>query len=358
MASRRNTLFLAALLTATFGLAALAQAASAGVTVVRPDGTGVEVDLASLAPDVNETYGSSNVSGVSLRALLVAAGAETVYRSVKLVTSGGAVTQTKLQIESGQRPPVLYTSGGQIWFVYGSAAPQQVTGALTQSQSSDDGPIAKATVSRKKLKLRQPATFTAAVSNAAAGEEFTYTWWFDDGTTAVGKMVKHDFKKRGLHKASLTVRPVGATDTATNVYAAVTVQVGAATKSKKKREGSGTNDAAGAPVTGSADGRSGGGDSAGAERSARPKQKKRKRPEPAQQSALTEVEGQLLSAEPQSTQPPVAARSGQQTAQADQGSGGITTEQAAGASALLLLGYGALLEMGLLKKFRPSMLRN
>jgi PKD repeat protein len=357
LVSRRNGIFLTALLAATLAFAALAQAAAAAsVTVELPSGQSKVVELSSLTPDVNETYGNSHVSGFSLRALLVAADAETVYRSVKIVTAGGTVSQTKLQIESGQRPPVLYESGGEVWFVYGSAAPQLVTGSISQSQSSADGPVAKAKASRSKAKVRQSISYTASVSNAAAGEQFTYTWWFDDNTTATGKTVRHKFKTRGLHKASLTVTPVGATDSSTNAYAAVTVQVGAATKSKKKRAGSGTNDASGAPATGSADGASGSGDAASAQ-SETPK-KKRKQPAAKQAEELSQIEGQLLSPENQASQPTTAARSGQQAQQAEQNSVGVTTEQAAGASALLLLGYGALLEMGVLRKFRPRMLSN
>jgi PKD repeat protein len=358
LASRRNTLFLTVLLTALLSVVAFAQAASAAsVTVVQPSGAKTEVDLSTLTPDVNETYGDSRVSGVSLRALLIAANADSVYRSVRIPTSGGTITQTKTQIEASQRPPAVYESGGQVWFVYGSGPRQQVVGEITQSQSSDDGPVAKAKASRSKAKVRQSISYTASVSNAADGEQFTYIWRFDDGTTKTGKNVKHSFKTRGAHRALLIARPVGASDSSTDATTAVVVQIGARVKSDKDRDGSGTNDSANAPTTGSADGRSGnGGDGTNAEQPAEPK-KKRKPAEAQQPEELTQVEGQLLSPETTTPQPTVAARSGQQTQQADQGTG-ITTEQAAGASALLLLGYGALLELGVLKKFRPRMLRN
>ncbi|MFT4049865.1 MAG: PKD domain-containing protein [Solirubrobacterales bacterium] len=356
----------ASLLAATF-----AQAASAAtVTVVPNTGPATSFDLADLTGsfDVHSNFmirksKSSSVNqlfdGISIRSLLDLAGAD-AYTRVDITTASGAVRLTRAQVEDTAHPlPSIYQAGALAGFIrpsYSSTdfnAADMISGdaiTIKQSISSTDGPLAKATASKTTVKVKQSVSFTASVSNAASGEQFAYTWTFDDGNTATGESPKHTFKKRGTYRVLLTATPKAGGSPA---YGVVKIQVGAAAKSKKKQTGGGTNESAGAPATGAADGDSGDGDQAATDGGTKTTKKKKKKAKTTTPSDLERVSGELMaSSEPivvqQST---LAARSGQQTVPQAKGLG-ITTDQAAGLAALLLLAGGALLEFNIPQNFR------
>jgi len=82
-------------------------------------------------------------------------------------------------------------------------------------------PVAAATATPVVVDSGQVVTFDGRASDADPGENPTYHWAFDDGTSAVGPTAQHAFTTAGTHAATLTVTdPAGVTDSAQ-----VTVQV-------------------------------------------------------------------------------------------------------------------------------------
>lgn len=329
MISRSESLSrtLVGLIAAAAALLAFAPGAlAADVTIVSTNGQSKTFDLGALAGEfdvsadyeVRSTRGvtTQRVNGISIRRLIELADADPVYRNVDI----GSVRMTRTQIEGAGAVPAIYPTGGQAGFIRTSYGPGDrnagdlfSTGSITIKQaqvSTDDGPIATAEASKRTVKAKQPVSFKASVSNAAAGEQFTYQWSFNDGSTASGESVKHSFKKRGTYRVLLTVKSAGSPS---SIPAAVLmVQVGAPVKSKKKRTGTGTNDSAGAPLTGASDGDAGSGEQADTGAAKKPKKKKQREPEPKPGEELEVVSGELMSAAaPIAAPSTLAARSGQ-----------------------------------------------
>ncbi len=341
-------------------------ASAADVTVVFPRGGGSKtVSVGSLKSrfDINQEYAlvsasgqikSTPITGISLRSLLEATGADPTYSAVTIARPGGVVRISRAQIEAGGLTPVIYEEGGLATFVRPSysardANAQDVISAspLVITQVDDANYGLKATVTKNKAKAGQALKFAASASGAA-GQKLSYSWNFNDGTTGTGATLTHRFKKRGYYRVLVTVRGEGETKTQSIV---LKVQVGPARKSDKKREGGGNNDAAGAPVSGQAEGTGGNGDTAGSQ-AAQPKGKKRKKSDPPQPDSLQSVTGELLSSEQQiQPQSDLAARSGQKLENV-KGTGGVPTEAAGAAVALGLLGLGAALELGAAGRLR------
>lgn len=345
-------------------LAAPSAAQAADVTVNFARGGGSQtVSLESLSGsfDVNAKYAlvgpsgkttTTQIQGISLRALLDAVDADPTYSRVTIARpSGDPVRVTRAQIESSGLGPVLYDDGGRATFVrpsYFSSdenAGDVFSGSpLVVTQIDDSDFALKAKASKTSPKTRESVAFSATATGAA-GQRLTYNWSFNDGTTATGAKVGHSFKKPGYYRVLVTVRGEGESASSASV---LKIQVGKAVKSDKQREGGGTNNSAGAPVSGRADGSSGSGDSAGSADATRSQaQRSKRKSRPQQSSATTQtVTGELLSnAAPSQQQNVLAARSGQQNA--DNGaSGGIPSEAAGAAVALALLGLGVALEMG------------
>lgn len=348
-----------------------AQSASAAdVTVNFPRGGGAKtVSLGSLAGsfDVNNDYllvsssgqtTSKTIRGISLRGLLDAVGADPTYSAVTVTRpGGGSVRISRSQIEAAGLTPVLYEEGALATFVRPAYSAddrnaEDVISAsplvITQVDGTDYG--LKAKVSKSTARTGESLKFTATATGAA-GQKLTYKWIFDDGSTGSGEQVTHKFKKRGYYRVLVSVKGEGETSSVSTV---LRIQIGKAAESKKQREGGGTNDSAGAPVSGRADGNGGNGQSAGsADPLKKSPRKQRRQPEAPSQPELPTVTGQVLTAATQTPQQQnnLAARSGQQ-AKGDSPSGGIPGEAAGAAVALSLLGLGAALEMGALTRLR------
>jgi hypothetical protein len=354
--SWRTVTILASLATALV-LAAPAQAADVTVNFAR-DGGSKTVSLSSLAGsfDVNQDYAligtsgqttTKQISGISLRALLTAVGADPAYSAVTIARpGGGAVRVSRSQIESSGLTPVVYADGGLATFVRPSYfdgdrnALDVVSAApLTITQVDGTDYDLKAKVSKSTAKTGQSLSFSASATGAA-GQKLIFSWNFDDGSSAQGEKVNHRFKRRGYYRVLVSVRGEGETASVSTV---LRVQIGKAVKSKQQREGGGTNDSAGAPLSGGADGAGGAIQAAGAER---PAHKRRSKPVSPSTTAGETVTGELLtSPDPNQPQNDVAARTGQQV-KPNTGNGGISTQAASAAVALGLLALGALLEMG------------
>lgn len=369
MASRSRHLSIA-LLGALLALAAIAPGAlAADVTVVSSNGQSKTFNLESLTGEfdvvtdyvVRQQNGATNtksVSGISVARLLSLADADPAYSKVDI----GNVRMTRTQIEGAGAVPALYLEGGQAAFIRTSYGPTDANAGdlfagasiiVKQAPvSADDGPIATASATPKAVKAKKQVTFTAKITNAAAGQQFTYRWNFDDGTSATGESVKHSFKKRGTYRVLLTATPEGETVSAPS---AVVVQVGAPVKSKKKRTGTGTNDSAAAPLTGAADGDAGNGDQAATDNP--PASKKKKKRDPAEQPAsdLEVVSGELMAASaPLVAQSTLAARSGQEGIKLSNGFE-ISGPAMAAILAVLLLIAGLVAEYRLPQRLRGKL---
>lgn len=362
---------LLAALALTFAAPSLASAADVTVNFARGGGSKtVSLSSVSGAFDVNSAYaliGASGatttrqISGISLRALLDAVGADPTYSAVTIARpEGGAVRISRAQLEAGGLTPVVYDDGGRATFVRPaySATDQNATDVvsgsplvITQVDGTDYD--LKATPASKTVKVGETVKFNATATGAA-GQKLTIKWNFNDGTTGDGEAVAHKFKKRGYYRVLVTVSGEGDSTSNSTV---LKIQVGKAAKSKKQREGGGTNDAAGAPISGQSDGSDGAGDDAGSADAQKPAPKQKKSLVPEPQPALPTVTGELLSAqqaEPEQQQS-LAARSGNPS-KAGGGSAGVPDQAIGAAAALGLLGFGALLELGTAGRLRRRVL--
>ncbi|HWM55353.1 MAG TPA: PKD domain-containing protein [Solirubrobacterales bacterium] len=252
-----------------------ARADVAQVTVVAPGGTQQALSLDALGgqEDVRDrsyvlrsTAGESThaVTGFSLERVLEAAGADPYGFSYLEVQrpAGGAVLLSRHQaLDPGafaEGPPVVYATAAGTGFLRPSSgaedlnatdsfeAPQGITLVLRKGSPLQ----VKAEVSPQQAKPGQPVSFSAVVERAGAGEQLTYSWYFDDGHSAAGASVSHSFARRGSYDVVVGVTTPG--DSA-GASAVVTVQVGAPL-SGPDRKGGGNDRDADAPDHGAATG--------------------------------------------------------------------------------------------------------
>ena len=225
-----------------------ARADAAQATVVSPGGAQQTLSLDALAgsEDVvdrgyvlraGEGESSQVVSGFSLAALIEAAGADPFgfsYLEV-LRPAGGAVLLSRHQaLDPGafaEGPPVVYASAAGTSFLRPSGgaedlnasdsfeAPQGVTIAMRKGSPLQVSAEASTSRTRPGEKVR----FCAAVEGAGAGEELTYSWYFDDGGSAAGASASQAFARRGSYDVVVGVTTPG---DSTGASAVVTVQVG------------------------------------------------------------------------------------------------------------------------------------
>ncbi len=360
-----------------------ARADAAQVTVVAPGGAERTLSLDALAggEDVRdrsyllrsgEGESTVTITGFSLAALLEAADADPFSFSYLEVQrpAGGSVQLSRHQaLDPGafaEGPPVVYATAAGTGFLRPSTGGEDLN-----ASDSFEAPQGITVVLRKgePLRVRAKATplrtlpgklvsFTAVVEQAGAGEQLTFSWYFDDGTArASGAEVAHRFAKRGSYDVVLGVTTPG---NDAGASAVVTIQVGAPLEGPD-RKGGGTNPDAEAPdhgaATGSGDaGAPGAGSGSSAPPApapatpappAEPEQSKTKQPaKPAPAGDL--VEGRLLSSsEPFEPQPPEqqpAARTGNLSE--DGGDGPGLPGAALGLLVTAgLLGCGALIEL-------------
>jgi hypothetical protein len=370
---------LAALVAASALLAApgSAGADAAQVTVVSPGGAQQTLALDALAGQEDVVGGiyalrgpegesSQTVTGFSPAVVLEAAGADPFGFSYLEVQrpAGGAVLLSRHQaLDPGafaDGPPALYATAAGTGFLRPSAGPGDLNAA-----DSFEAPQGVTLVLRKgsPLKVRARASavrtrpgrevsFSAIVEQAGAGEELTYSWYFDDGHSATGAEARHSFAERGSYDVVVGVTTPG---DSTGASAVVTVQVGAPLAGPD-RKGGGTSRRADAPDHGAATGTPGAGTPTPQPAPARShlcpdsgkncerRQKDdRRRTEP---GGGEQISGLLLtSADVSPPEPPAdttAARTGKLS---DGGSGGGLPDTALGVLAALgLLGLGALIE--------------
>ena len=258
--------------------AAAARADSPQATVVSPGGASQTLSLAALGSGdvVDRSYAvrsdageeSRTVSGFSLAALLEAAGADPYAFSYLEVQrpSGGAVLLSRAQALSGggDGPPVVYATAAGTAFLRPSAgaedanaadcfeAPQGVTIVLRKGAALR----LRAEASPRTAQPGEAVEFKAVVERSGAGEDLTYSWYFDDGHSASGPEASHGFAKPGSYDVVVGARASGEEAGASAV---VTIQVGEPAGGPD-RKGGGTSRKANAPDHGAA---SGGGDVAG-----------------------------------------------------------------------------------------------
>jgi hypothetical protein len=356
-----------------------ARADAAQVTVVSPGGTPKTLSLEALAGGEDVTgrayvlrsaggETTQVVTGFSLAALLAAAGADPYGFSYLEVQhpAGEVVRLSNDQALDGQGfengPPVVYATATGTAFLRPSSgpgdlnaidsfeAPQGVTIVLRKGSSL------RVEVEASTLETRpgKPVTFTAEAEGAEAGETITYSWDFDDGSSALGPTTTHKFNRRGSYDVLVGVTTPG---DSTGTTERVTIQVGPP-QAGPDRKGGGKRPDADAPDHGAATGV--GGTATGssttdtpagsrpapaAPSSPQPKAAKPAKPVPAGE----QVSGELLSltapaqAEPQAERP--GARAGNLDSE-DSGGFGLS------GAALGLLITGGLLGAGALTETR------
>ncbi len=332
---------LARLLIATFALAVstlatpaieAARADAARATVVSPGGSQQTLSLDAMAGGedvVGRDYllrsgsgeSSQAVTGFSLAALIEAAGADPFgfsYLEV-LRPAGGSVLLSRDQaLDPGSfddGPPVVYASPAGTSFL----RPSGGSGDLNASDSFE-APQGVTIVLRKGSPLRVTAEastprtrpgktvrFSAAVEGAGAGEDLTYSWYFDDGGSASGAKASHTFTRQGSFDVVVGVTTPG---DSTGSSAVVTVQVGPPLAGPD-RKGGGTRRDREAPDHGAATGTGGsvsGPSGSGPAPTAAPPERQ---PKPSRKTAATSqapagapVSGQLLSAPAAATSEP------------------------------------------------------
>src|SRR5262249_22212847 len=91
------------------------------------------------------------------------------------------------------------SSGSDVWTDLDSA---QITVA---AQPLANPPVAKVTASASAVNINGAITFDAAGSHAADGSLVTYLWNFNDGFTATGAHVTHQFVIQGQGIVALIV---------------------------------------------------------------------------------------------------------------------------------------------------------
>lgn len=346
-----------------------ARADAAQVTVVSPGGAQQTLALAALAgsEDVtNRAYvlrgpegeSTQTVTGFSLAAVLEAAGADPYGFSYLEAQrpAGGAVLLSRHQaLDPGafaDGPPVVYATAVGTGFLRPSSgaedlnasdsfeAPQGVTLVLRKGSPLQ----VRAKASTVRTRPSREISFSAIVEQAGAGEQLTYSWYFDDGHSASGAEVRHSFATRGSYDVVVGVTTPG---DSTGASAVVTVQVGAPLAGPD-RKGGGTNEDAEAPDHGAATGSGNAGVSAPTAASTpQPAPTRDRAPKRGPQPPAGEqVSGLLLTSA--NTSPPrkdaaPAARTGKLSG--EEGGGGLSDTAMGVFAALSLLGAGALIEM-------------
>jgi hypothetical protein len=356
-----------------------ARADDAQVTVVSPGGEQQTLSLGALGSgDVDERAytlrsaegeSSVTVSGFSPAAIIDAAGADPYGFSYLEVQrpGGGSVPLSRDQALDQdafpEGPPVVYATATGTAFLRPSSGPgdfnaidsfevpQGVTVVLRKGSPLQ----VSATASTLRTRPGRPVTFTAIVDRAGAGEQLSYSWYFDDGGSSTGARTRHRFSKRGSYDVVVGVTTPGDD---TGASAVVTVQVGAPIAGPD-RKGGGNDRDADAPDHGAAAGQAGatpsgpaGGSpaAAGTPPATTETTRRKEHPKPQPTPDGQRVSGLLLSdertpAEPAATAP---ARTGQ-LSQKGQGSG-------LPGAALGLLVTAGLLGLGALAELRGGLL--
>ena len=383
------------------GWASEARADAAQVTVVSPGGASQTLALGALAGSediaahpyaLQSAAGESSqaVTGFSLAKILEAAGADPYgfsYLEVQRPAGGSVVLSRHQALDPGafdDGPPAVYTTAAGTGFLRPSTGPEDLNASDSFEAPQGIAVVlrkgtqlrVKAKASAKKVKIGEKVSFSAIVEGDGAGEQLSYSWYFDDGQRAEGASASHDFAKGGSYDVVIGVTMPGDD---TGASAVVTVQVGDPFAGGPNRRGGGSNRTADAPDHGTAGGPSsgsGGATGPGAsvdegpagrapmdtQRGRRPRVQRgmtgRPTPEPARSPAAgDQVEGELLSTSgtvsPEVEKEQAAARTG--NLEGDGGGGGVPTAATGLLAALGLLGAGALIETGRVGRLLAAM---
>lgn len=252
-----------------------ASADAAQVTVVSPGGVQQTLSLEALGggEDVvgrpfvlRSPSGESTqtVSGFSLAKVLEAAGADPYSFSYVEVQrpAGGAVRLSRHQALDAsafaEGPPTVYAAAGGTGFLRPSTGPEDANAAdsflapqgVTLSLRKGLPISVTAKASPLKTKPGKPVSFEAVVTGTGAGEEVSYSWYFDDGGSATSATATHSFRKPGSYDVVVGVTTPGDRTGSSDV---ITIQVGEP-PAGPDRKGGGTNKAAAAPDHGAASG--------------------------------------------------------------------------------------------------------
>ncbi|HEV2727303.1 MAG TPA: PKD domain-containing protein [Solirubrobacterales bacterium] len=375
-----DRLLIAAAILAVWALAApgleAARADAAQVTVVSPGGTPKTLSLEALAGGEDVTGrsyvlrsagGESTqvVTGFSLAALVDAAGADPFGFSYLEVQrpAGEVVRLSNDQALDGDGfengPPVVYATATGTAFLRPSSGPGDFN-----ANDSFEAPQGVTIVLRKGSSLRveveastartrpgKPVTFTAEAEGAEAGEAITYSWDFDDGSSALGPTATHRFTRPGSYDVLVGVTTPG---DSTGTTERVTIQVGPPLAGPDRKGGGkrldasapdhGTATGTGGTVTVTSTGTSTGSGAAPARASSSPQPKAAKPTQPA--SAGERVSGELLSLTAPAEPEPPAQRPGARAGSPDSEGAGFGLSGAALGLLITggLLGAGALTE--------------
>ncbi len=252
--------------------ATAARADAAQVTVVSPGGAQQALALAALAgsEDASGSYvlrsssgeSTATVSGFSLAAILDAAGADPYGFSYLEVQrpAGGAVSLSRHQALDPDAfaagSPLVYATATATGFLRPSAGPEDLN-----AEDSFEAPQGIAIVLHKGSRLQvrarasalrtrpgKPVNFSVIVEGAGAGEQLTYSWYFDDGASTTSPEATHSFAERGSYDVVVGVTSEGDD---TGASAVVTIQVGAPIAGPD-RKGGGRDVSATAPNHGAA----------------------------------------------------------------------------------------------------------
>lgn len=255
--------------------------AATTLTITLPDEEKRTVDLATIGkPDTDTIYNvryeedgvprKVPVVGYSLMQVFAAAGASAGFEEVKL----GADLEIAL---SGNQlndvpPPALRIVGDDIQFVRNSFGPKDVNGhqlktfsdgSLNLVQKSESSFNLQA-LAKRKGEVGKPHVFQARWGGGGAGKQYRFKWDFGDGGTAGKQDVEHEFAEAGSYDAVVTATTRDSDGKIVEEDSAkVTVKIGEPKQERDDREGGGTNDADGAPYSGTYSGSSGAGSSSG-----------------------------------------------------------------------------------------------
>ncbi|HEX6152686.1 MAG TPA: PKD domain-containing protein [Solirubrobacterales bacterium] len=354
-----------------------ARADAAQVTIVSSGGTPKTLSLEALAGGEDVTGrsyvlrsagGESTqvVTGFSLAALVDAAGADPFGFSYLEVQrpAGEVVRLSNDQALDGEGfengPPVVYATATGTAFLRPSSGPgdpnandsfevpQGVTIVLHKGSSLR----VEVEASTQRTRPGKPVTFTAEAEGAEAGETITYSWDFDDGSSALGPTATHKFTHRGSYDVLVGVTTPG---DSTGTTERVTIQVGPPLAGPD-RKGGGKRLDAGAPDHGAATGTGGTGTGTGTSSdqglsplhgNAEQKRQPPARQAPRRDPRGEQVSGELLSLTAPAEPAPQAQRPGARAGSPHgEDSGGIGLSGAALGLLITggLLGAGALTE--------------
>ncbi|MEX1141632.1 MAG: PKD domain-containing protein [Thermoleophilaceae bacterium] len=301
-------------------------------------------------------------NGAAVDDFLKAAGLDEGYIYLEV----GRHRLSRMRVRSGQGQdglvPALYFDERGTHFVRPLMGPDDenesdiVTvpaGAFLIRQSVDSTLRLKVKASKRKIAAGKSVTFEAVATGGGIGDKFEYEWRFGDGSrTARTRVVEHTFDDAGSYRVKVSA---GTADDI--VHGGVKIEVGEPKESDVDREGGGTNDADGAPSSGSFDGDSGtGGYDTGSSGSFDYSTTDGYSPDPYEPvgrsapatSGEPTVEGNLLA--DISTRPSAAAQAAARTGTPQENEpvdpAGVPTAAWALGGALALLGVGAGMESG------------